>query len=751
VSSLATAPRGATSEPAGGTPVSRAARLGVTGDAILAGALAACLAAIVFVATGGTDLAPNTWIEIALIVVGGLAAAAVVVLRPSGRASGVTALVLFAALAALTYASIAWSVQPANSWVEANRTLSYLAAFGTAMALARLAPSRWPAVVGGVTIVAAIVCGYALLTKVFPATLNAGDPLGRLRAPFDYWNATGLMAGLGLPGCLWAAARPEAGRALRTAVVPAITVLFTVLILSYSRGALIAAVVGLACWFVFVPFRLRATLVLALGVSGGAIATAWALKHHAITHDYATLAARTSAGHRFGVVLLVVLAAMTLIGFLIANAMDRVALSVRTRRRIGTALVVLVAMVPIAAVAAVAASRRGLPGEISHAWHTLTSPNSQQPGDNAGRLAQLGNSRPIYWSEGLKVGEHAVLKGVGAVGFDTARTRYTTTTLQVAHAHSYLIETFADLGVIGLAVTFALLGAWAVAVKRTLWPAAPPRETPERAGLLTLLAVVVIFGVSSLIDWTWFIPGVAVPALICAGWLAGRGPLTRAEAGEDGPVRGRGTRARPDAVTCAAIPDRPDAVPRPAIPDRTGPPGPTDAERAESGRSTPSDDRRRAGFRREAPKHPLVSSGTIAAAIGIGAAVLIAMWFVWQPLRSTDSFDAAIAAMERGDPQAALADARAAATIDPVSVDPLWEQSAIYGALGDQPAARAELLKATSLQPDNPLTWDQLGLFDLQNHQARLAVPELETAHRLDLGSAAISQQVAQARAALAA
>ena len=40
-----------------------------------------------------------------------------------------------------------------------------------------------------------------------------------------------------------------------------------------------------------------------------------------------------------------------------------------------------------------------------------------------------------------------------------------------------------------------------------------------------MLAVVVIFGVSSLIDWTWFIPGVTVPALVCAGWLAGRGPI----------------------------------------------------------------------------------------------------------------------------------------------------------------------------------------------------------------------------------
>jgi cytochrome c-type biogenesis protein CcmH/NrfG len=42
-----------------------------------------------------------------------------------------------------------------------------------------------------------------------------------------------------------------------------------------------------------------------------------------------------------------------------------------------------------------------------------------------------------------------------------------------------------------------------------------------------MLAVVVTFGAHSAIDWTWFVPGTAVPALICAGWLAGRGPATR--------------------------------------------------------------------------------------------------------------------------------------------------------------------------------------------------------------------------------
>ena len=48
---------------------------------------------------------------------------------------------------------------------------------------------------------------------------------------------------------------------------------------------------------------------------------------------------------------------------------------------------------------------------------------------------------------------------------------------------------------------------------------------PERIGLLTMASVVVVFGVHSFIDWTWFVPGNACVALLCAAWVVGRGPL----------------------------------------------------------------------------------------------------------------------------------------------------------------------------------------------------------------------------------
>ena len=684
MSSLATArKRAAPGEPRAAQPP-RGITLRPSPDGAAGLGLAAGFALIVFVTTGGTDLGPNTWTEIVLLAIGiGLAVAVILLGAPGRRWGGVT-LILFAAVAALTAVSISWSVQPANSWLAANQTLSYLAVFGGAVALARLVPERWPAVVGAIAVLAGVVSAYALLVKVFPGTLDPNNTLGRLRAPFDYWNATGLMAALGLPACLWAGARPERGRAVRALTVPAVAILASVVVLSYSRSALLAAVVGLGCWLAVVPLRLRGVLVLALGLAGASVLTAWALATHPLTDDHVALGLRTSAGHSFGLVLLLVLAALTIVGFAAAYGMDRVDLGPTLRRRIGTALVALVALVPVGGAVALAASSRGLTGEISHLWNTATSQNTVVY-DTANRLGAIGSTRSRDWSEGFTVGEHALLGGVGALGYGTARTRYTSDTFRVQHAHSYVVETFADFGLIGVALNLALLVAWGLAAARAVRAprpaaedasAAPTDRAAERAGLLTLLCTVLIFGTQSSIDWTWFVPGTALPALFCAGWLAGRGPLAT-------PV-GR------------------------------------------------------------APQRRRLSGSAGAAVAGLVAVAVFAAWAVWQPLRSQQAEDAALSAPSTA---AAFADLRTAAARDPVAVDPLWGLAALYDGIGDQRSARAELLKAIDLQPDNAQTWLQLGLYDLGHGQPHVAVADLAHAQALDRTLPSIIAALARARA----
>ena len=662
MSSVVTAPDGAPSQPGPATFLVRRGGRGLTPDFLAGLLLAACLVVVAFVASGGIDLAPNTWVQIALIVLGAASAIAVVLVGGAGRARGSATLVLFAALAALTYASIAWSVQPASSWLGANQTLSYLAAFGIAVSLSRLAPTRWRALLGAIAVAATVTCGYALLVKILPDSFDRNEPLGRLLEPFGYWNAVGLMAAIGIPACLWAGGRREPTPVLRALSAPAIAILVAALLLSYSRGALAAAVIGVGAWFVLVPLRLRGALILIVGAAGGGAIAIWALQTHALSADGVGLAARSSAGHTFGIVSIVALLLTTAAGFGAVLAADRFALSPGVRRRTGRVLLALVALLPIGGLAALAASSRGFTGEVSHIWSALTNPNGVV-GDQPGRLVNLSNSRPHYWSEALKVGEHHPLAGVGALGFATAQGQYTTGIwsdihAHVEHAHGYLFQTFADLGLLGVAVNLALLIAWGIAAQRTLGPhplgrgPVAPRPPPasessaERIGLLTLLVVVLTFGLHSLIDWTWFIPGTAVTALIAAGWLAGRGPL-----GE--PIGRRPKRRRLSRSPGAAL-----------------------------------------------------------AVASVVVIALIAIWVTAQPLRSADSYNAALNAALDGNAGVALTDARAAAVADPVSIEPLFLLSQIYSGIGNASQARSALVQATTRQPSNPQTWDQLACYD---------------------------------------
>ena len=172
----------------------------------------------------------------------------------------------------------------------------------------------------------------------------------------------------------------------------------------------------------------------------------------------------------------------------------------------------------------------------------MTNPNATVPKNTPGRLTAVGSVRARYWKEALEVFEAHPALGAGAAGYGTARLRYRTQNLDVRQAHGYVVQTLADLGIVGLAITLALLVAWMAAAGRSThpfnrrwragrsppsvaWRNEPVAYTPERIGMLAMLCIVIVFGVHSFADWTWYVPGDAFVALLCAGWLAGRGPL----------------------------------------------------------------------------------------------------------------------------------------------------------------------------------------------------------------------------------
>jgi tetratricopeptide (TPR) repeat protein len=643
-------------------------------NALLTVGLAAILCAIAFVADGGLQIGRTTPAEMGLILGGGLAVSGAVLLAPRReRLWGSGPLALLAALAVLTALSITWAVQPADAWLEANRTLAYLAVFAAAVALAHSVPGRWSALLGGLTLAAVAISAYAVLTKILPGALNPDEVYARLREPFGYWNSVGLMAALGIPGCLWLGARRSGHQGLNALAYPALGLLVLTMLMAYSRGALLAAGIGAACWFATVPLRLRGAAVLLVGGAGGGLVAAWAFSQDALTDDRVPLDLRNQAGLQLGLAVVVVLGLLLLAGLtvnFVASAHPR---SRRARERAGIALLVALALVPVGVLGRLALSDKGLGGSISSSWKSLTDPDAAIPVNDPSRLTAAGSVRARYWDEALRIFRDNPGVGVGAGGYATVRKRYRTADPAVRHAHGYVVQTLADLGLAGLAVSLALLAAWLASAARATGLRRRDRGRPfhaERIGLLTLSAIVVVFGVHSFIDWTWFVPANAAVALLAAGWVAGRGPLGRER--PHAPVRGSlGARLR----------DRPRAA-------------------------------------------------------GALAAVLLALlcaWTVWQPLRSDAIGQDAIATLDGGDADAARAQAQAARDRNPLSVDPLFDLAAIESAAGRKFAARAALEQAVRLQPANPDTWLRLAQFELDVlHRPRVALTAIRPAVYLD-------------------
>jgi O-antigen ligase len=650
--------------------------------------VAAIFCWITFYTAGGLKLESMTFTEIALTLGAGALIAACVLLAPGpGRAYGVWPTGLLLAFTALTALSIVWSVQPDHSWQDSGRLLAYSGVFGAGVALARCCPRRWPAILGGLTLAASIVCGYAVTTKVFPS-LDPANTFARLNEPFGYWNAVGLSAAMGVICSMWLGARRDGHALLRALAYPATGLLALALVLAYSRGALAALALGVVLWFCIVPLRLRGAAVLILGALGAAAVAAWDFSNHALSSENIPIAQRASAGHELGVLVLTMLVLLSIAGIAIGFRTGIRPPSARARRRAGAALLAAIVLALLAFAGALAHSQRGFTGTISHTASTLTNPDAKLPPDTPGRLTAVASVRARYWKEALQVFDAHPFLGAGAEGYAIAHLRYETGTLEVRHAHGFIVQTLADLGVAGLALALALLCSWLICAIRVARPHDRGSYTPERIGMLSMLCLVVVFGLHSLIDWTWYVPDDACAALLCAGWLAGRGPLHASRSAAEHtarPARVRGERASALKGTLA-----------------------------------------RAGAARVC-----VASAVIVAA-------LLSAWSQWQPQRSEEASQQALAQLASYRYGAAEASADSAVARDPLSSEALFTLAGVQQARGRYPHALATLERAVRRQPSNPQTWLALARYQLARDPAA-AVPAFQAAVYLDPQS--ISQE----------
>lgn len=639
--------------------------------------LAAALVGVALGARGGSALERTTIVELLAIATGAATVCAAILLVPRGRVHGAVAVAAFAALAAVTALSVDWSIAPDVSYVEASRTLAYLAIFAGAVALARLAPNGAVAVARAIVLATVAICAYGLAARVWPAAFDELAFTGRIGQPFDYWNALAGCAAVGIVPALWLGAR-RGGRPLARALAfPAAGLLIVTLLTAQSRGALAGAVVGCLLWLVLVPLRLRSLVVLAAATAVAAPVAAWAVAQDPFSLGLQSLAAREAVAGDFGLMLAVLVVVLLAVGLALEAVGARRQPSLQTRFRAGVAVAVVATLVPLALVTSVATSDRGLTGTISDRVDELTS-DSAAPPTGGGRLGSVASERFGYWREALDVFDERPLTGRGAGSFALARLAHRNDGGKARRAHGFGPQTLSDLGLLGAAAALALLVAWLLAAARTtgLQPRrwwrphtqARPDWTTERAALVALTLAAVVYGVQAATDWTWFVPGLTAIALLAAGFVAGRGPLG----------------ARP--ATSAH-----------------GRPGPM----------------------------ALVACAAIALAAVLGG------WSLWQPVEADRAVARSYTALGDDRPLVALREAVDARDRDSRSAEPSYAIAAALDALDRPRAAIVNLRRAAAERPRDPDPWLRIATLQLDRLDApRRALAAAEQALRRDPHSA---------------
>ncbi len=453
--------------------------------AVAAGALVAGPAALAFSRGGFFDEA-RLWAGIAAWVL--VACAAVVAARPLPRRRPALAAVAgLAGFFGLTLLSLAWTSAPGAAVDDAQRAALYLGCLVAGVALLGGRAARWvePVVAAG----AVAVVAYGLSERLLPGLVElARSPAadGRLEQPLTYWNAMGALAAMGLVLVARLASDGSRPAAVRAGAAASAGVVGAGVALSFSRGAIAAALGGLALLAALAPGARRAVLV-----TGGAALAAGAVAA-------ALPAVRTFEGSRTTEAL-VLLAMLVAVGVaaavtpLTGGARDEPARRLRPR----TAVAALVVAVALTAAAA-----------------ALERAPEAPTGATATRLASAESSRYGYWRVALGSFAAAPVVGQGSGSFSVEWLRERDVERVVRDAHSLELETAAELGLVGLALLALFLGGVAAAAAGVL-----RRDPAVASGPVAALAV---WAVHSALDWDWEMPALTLPAIVLAAALLAR-------------------------------------------------------------------------------------------------------------------------------------------------------------------------------------------------------------------------------------
>lgn len=427
-----------------------------------------------------------------------------------------------AGLTAFTGLSVLWASDDGRAFDELLRAIGYLGLFVLVLLTSgKRTGSGWlHGLAFGIFAVAIVALGSRFYPSTFSdPTLDAAlqETRGRLSYPVGYWNALGALLAVGTVLLLWlgASARTVLRRSLATAAVP-LTVL--ALVLTSSRGAAVALAVGIAALGAFVPERLRLVASLVTAGLGSALLVAFALAREVFVDAQTRAPEYASQADDVRLVAFLTVAFVLILRARVDNGVERT----RVPRRLSIALG---AIAVLGALVALIASN-----PFERVERLTEPPDPQESFEEQGLVARHltsgeGTGRYQFWEAGWEAFKSEPLIGVGAGGYEAWWSEHGTLEYFVRNAHSLVLETAAELGIVGLLLVLGFLGAGALAGVGSrnglVW------EQPQAAALAVLACGVT----AAAIEWTWEVPGTFAPVVVAVAVLTG--PALRA-AGDAG-------------------------------------------------------------------------------------------------------------------------------------------------------------------------------------------------------------------------
>jgi O-antigen ligase len=427
-----------------------------------------------------------------------------------GGTLGKVAIGAFALYGVWTLLSAVWSNDLGRALVEFDRALLYLLCLVIGLSILPSAV-QIRAVTRGLACGTLVVCVVAFIARALPRVWPIRPELAneRLSFPVTYWNAMGLLATLAILLLAGVSSESHESRATRVLAGAGIPVAAAVLLLTFSRGAIAACVIGCVCFLALAGWRAIGTAVAV--APGTALALVSAYRADLLAKPDPTTHAAVAQGHRLALLVGVATIGTALLRSLGLFFEDRLAASSRGALRPRVSFTLASFVVVGAVVVAIVA---GVPHIVQRDVHAFVKSSPIPSGPVRGRLTSLsGNGRVQNWQAALDAFDREPVRGTGAGTYQFAWYRYRSDgAFYVVNAHNLYLETLADLGVVGLVLLVAVLGSVLFALLAAV-------RTADRAIYGALSAGYIAWLVHAGVDWDWQMPVITAWLFFVGGFV----------------------------------------------------------------------------------------------------------------------------------------------------------------------------------------------------------------------------------------